>query len=83
MDDSQKIRNLPAAHFEILASFRGRTLAIIYSHFGSRLRLQDVTYFEPGLYLTTLPVADRSDINLELFQNNSADIGIVFDRETH
>ena len=35
-----KDRNLPAAHFGILASFRGYTLAILYSRFGSRLRLQ-------------------------------------------
>jgi hypothetical protein len=30
-----KDKNLPDAHFEILASFRGYTLAILYSRFGS------------------------------------------------
>ncbi len=48
-------------------SFRGNTLSIRYSRFGSRLRLQSVAHFEPGLYLTTLSIADRSDMNLELF----------------
>ena len=37
---SPEDKNLPAAHFEILASFRGHTLTILYSRFGFQRELQ-------------------------------------------
>ena len=49
-----KIKNIPDAHFEILASFRGYTLCIplLTLRFSAEFAKRHI--FKPGLYLSTL-----------------------------